>query len=93
MNYWPPMWAYVKIKGKNHGFGFWLPLFLCFLIILPFFLAFLPLVLLAIIILWPVGWGRWIVEMLKTGYVMMCSLKGLKVDIQGPKETVYVNIV
>ena len=93
MNYWPPMWAYVKIKGKDHGFGFWLPLFLAVLILFVFFLAFLPLILLVVLILWPIGWGRWMVEAIKTGYIMLCSLKGLKVDIQNSKETVYVNIV
>lgn len=93
MNYWPPLWAYVKIRGKGRGFGFWLPLFLGVLILLALFIAFSPLILLAVILLWPIGWGRWIVEAIKTGYVMLCSLKGLKVDIQNSKDTVYVNIV
>jgi len=87
------MWAYVKIGGRDHGFGFWLPLFLGVLIILAFFIAFLPLTLLVILILWPIGWGRWMVEAIKNGYVMMCSLKGFKLDVQGPKDNVYVDIV
>ena len=90
---WPPMLAYVKIKGKKHGFGFWVPLFLFALIALVFFIAFLPLVLLVVLILWPTGWGRWMVEAIKTGYIMFCSTRGLKVDIQGPHETIYVTIV
>ena len=93
MNYWPPMWAYVKIKGSDHRFGFWLPLFLGFLILGALFLAFLPLVLLVVIILWPIGWGRWLIEAIKTGYIVLCSLKGLKVDIQNQKDIIYVNIV
>jgi len=90
---WPPMWAYVKIKGKHHGFRFWIPLFLGFLIMLAFFIAFLPLTLLIILILWPTGWGRWMVMAIKTGYVMLCSIRGMKVDVQGRHETIYVSIV
>jgi uncharacterized membrane protein YqjE len=90
---WPPMLAYVKIKGKKHGFGFWVPMFLGVLIMLAFFIAFLPLTLLVVLILWPTGWGRWVVEAIKTGYVMLCSTRGLKVDIQGPHETIYISVV
>lgn len=90
---WPPMWAYVKIGERGHGFGFWVPLFLIGLILFALFLAFLPLIVFVILILWPVGWGKWMFEMIKTGYTMMCAVKGTKVDIQGPKENVYIKVV
>jgi hypothetical protein len=90
---WPPMWAHIKIKGKHHGFGFWVPIFLFLLLALVFFIAFLPLILLVILILWPTGWGRWMTMAIKTGYIMLCSIRGLKMDIQRPNETIYITVV
>ncbi len=90
---WPPLWVHVKIKNKDRHFGFWVPLFLFLLIGLVFFIALLPLILIGILILWPSGWGRRIAETLKTVYEVVCSIRGLKVDIQGRNEIVYISIV
>ncbi len=90
---WPPMLMHVKIKNPQHQFGFWVPLFLIVLFVFIILLALLPLVLLAILLAWPTGWGRWMVGAFKTGYAMLCSLRGTKVDIQKPKETVFISVV
>ncbi|MHB8105322.1 MAG: hypothetical protein ACYDG5_07290 [Dehalococcoidales bacterium] len=90
---WPPMLVHVKIQNKNHHFGFWVPLFLVGLIPLVFLIALSPLILLAILICWPSGWGKRILLGLKTVYEMLCSLRGTKVDIQGRNEVIFVSIV
>ena len=91
---WPPMLVHIKIKNEHAHFGIWFPLFLVLLIGLVFFLAFLPLMLLVILVAWPTGWGRWMLEAIKTGYAMLCAARGTKIDIQGRHdEIVYVSLV
>ncbi len=90
---WPPMLMHVKIKNSNHQFGFWLPMFLIVLVAFILVIALSPIILLAILLAWPTGWGRWMVNAIKTGYIMLCSLRGMKVDIQNQKETVFISVV
>ncbi len=90
---WPPMLMHVKIKNPKHQFGFWLPLFLIVLVAFVFVIALLPVILLVILLAWPTGWGRWMANALKTVYIMLCSLRGMKVDIQNQKETVFISVV
>jgi len=90
---WPPMLVHIRVKNKNCNFGLWFPLCLVLLVGLIFFIAFLPLILLVILIAWPTGWGRWMVEAIKTGYNMLCAARGTKVDIQGRNEIVDISLV
>jgi hypothetical protein len=87
------MLIHVKVQNKDHNFGFWVPMFLLLLIPLAFIIVLSPLVLITILILWPSGWGKWIAAALKTAFLMLCALRGTKVDIQGPNEVVFVSIV
>lgn len=70
----------------------WLPLFLLLPLALVVFIILSPLILLAVIILWPSGWGKWALSVLRAAYNVFCSLRGLKVDIQSRRETVYISI-
>ena len=90
---WPPMLMHIKIKNKDTKFGLWLPLFLLFPIALVIFLILSPLILIAIVVLWHTGWGRLALFSLKAAFVACWSLRGLKVDIQRPKEYVSISII
>jgi hypothetical protein len=89
---WPPMLMHVRIRNKDTHFGIWLPLFLIFLVPLVILIALSPLIFLCILLAWPSGWGRWMWETIKAGFVTVWNLKGLKVDIQG-RDIVQVSIV
>ena len=88
----PPAWIKIKIQAERGGFRLWLPLFLLLPLALVIFIILSPLILIAVIILWPSGWGRWALSVLRAAYNVFCSLRGLKVDIQGRSETVYISI-
>ena len=90
---WPPMLVHVKIENKDHSYGFWVPLFLIVLITLAILVALSPLILIGILVLWPSGWGRWIVRALKVVFITFCSMRGLKVDFRGRKETVHLSVI
>jgi hypothetical protein len=88
----PPAWIRIKIKGERGGFRLWLPLFLLLPLALVVLIILSPLILIAVLILWPSGWGKWSLSVLRAAYNVFCSLRGLKVDIQGRRETVYISV-
>jgi hypothetical protein len=90
---WPPMLMHVKVQNKDTNFGLWLPLFLLIPLALVIFLILSPLILIALIVLWWLGWGRMALLALKMVFVSLWLLRGLKVDIQGRKECVFISIV
>ncbi|MFA5054837.1 MAG: hypothetical protein WC562_01515 [Dehalococcoidia bacterium] len=88
----PPVWIRIKIQGERGGFRLWLPLFLLLPLALVVLIILSPLILIAVIVLWPSGWGRWALAVLRAAYNVLCSIRGLKVDIQSRRETVYISI-
>jgi hypothetical protein len=89
----PPMLMHVKIKNKDHNFGLWLPLFLFILIAFIILLALSPLILICLLLMWPSGWGRWLVQAFKAGVDSLWALKGLSVDIQNRDGVVRVTVI
>ena len=89
----PPMWIHMRIQGENKGFGLWLPLFLLLLVPLSVLIILSPLMLVAVLILWPSGWGKWALLVLRAVFGILCSLHGLRIDIQGRNQCVYISVV
>jgi hypothetical protein len=90
---WPPMWVHVKIKNPDHQFGFWVPLFLLYPIVLAVLLVFSPFILLALFIVWICGSGNWALLVFRSVFVTFWALRGFKVDIQGRNDCVYISVV
>jgi len=90
---WPPMLMRVKIQGEDNDFGLWLPLFLLWPLVLILFVVLSPLLLIAIIILWPSGWGKWTLQILKVALGVLCSMRGLRVDILDHDNKVFISVV
>ena len=84
---WPPYLLKLRIKNPDHAFGLWLPLFLIWPIVLVFLLAvfiiLLPFALLAILFTWRVGWWRPLILGIPAILRLVCSLRGLTVDVAG----------
>lgn len=89
----PPMLMHVKIRDRDHNFGIWLPLFLLLLIAFIILLALSPVILLCLLLMWPSGWGRWLVQAFKAGASALWALKGLNVDIKSRDGVVKVTII
>ena len=53
----PPCLMRIKIRGH---INLWIPLFLVWLIVAIFALVLAPIVLILILVLWPVEWGRFL---------------------------------
>jgi hypothetical protein len=102
----PPMVMRVQIRGKEKGFGLWLPLFLLLPLLLLLLIAFSPLIVIAIVILrrsrrlgrLP-GTARTYLGALcsprgvRAAFDVFCSTPGLRVDIRNKNEQVYISII
>ena len=93
---WPPMLMHVKVKNGRSDFGLWLPLFLLFPLALVVLIILSPLILIGILVLWALGYGRWVAWGFRCAWVAITSswaLRGLKVDVQGCNERVQVTVI
>jgi hypothetical protein len=89
----PPMLMHVKIQGDDRGFGLWLPLFLLLPLATVAFIILSPLILIAVIVLWPSDWGKRALLALWAALEILFSISGLKVDIQNRQQCVFISVV
>jgi hypothetical protein len=80
------------LRVKVHDcINIWLPLFLVWLIVAIFALALAPIVLILVLVLWPIGWGKFLLMLGPTIYRCLCALRGLEVDVNKNQERVLVS--
>jgi hypothetical protein len=91
---WPPYLLKLRIQNQHHAFGLWLPLCLIMPVILVFllavFLILLPFALLVMLFTWRLGWWRPIALGMPALFRLLCSLPGLRVDVEGKAGHVYI---
>jgi hypothetical protein len=78
----PPMLVHLRIRNERRGFGLWLPIFLLLPLALAVFIVAAPLILIAIPIFWPSGRRKSALHILGAIFEIICSLRGIKVDMQ-----------
>ena len=99
----PPMVLRVRIRDPRHGFGLWIPLFLVvplvLLLVLVLSLLVLPFALIAVVVLWHRGLNKWflpacilLLRAIPGLFVLLCAVRGLRVDVQDASQQVYVSI-
>ncbi len=88
----PPSILRLQLRGPQRRIRLWLPLFLLWppLAIVGLILA--PLVLLAAVVLWPRGWGRPVLMAGPALVRLVFALRGLKIEVDGPEQTVFISI-
>ena len=85
-----PLILKLCIKKKDRrGINLWLPLLLIWLIALPLLLIFSPVFLLAALILWPTGKGKYILFLYFIIFNLIWHMSGLRIDIESKDSTVY----
>jgi hypothetical protein len=89
----PPVLMHLRFRNQEHNFGLWLPLFLLLPLALVVLIILSPLILIAVLALWPSGWGRRALLVLKTAFEGFCSMRGLKVDVKGRLQQIYITVV
>ena len=89
----PPLLMHLRVKNPEHKFGLWLPLFLIIPVALVVFIILSPLILLAIIVLWHKGWGKTALLAPWAAWRVFCATRGLKVDVQNPRDCLQISFV
>ena len=90
---WPPLWMRLRIHNEDTKLGLWLPLFLLIPFVIVALIILSPFLLIATLILWPMGWGRPALMIIPVVWSLYCSVRGLRVDVQGRREMVYISVV
>ncbi len=92
---YPPFILRVRIRNQQHRsglwrrllltwplhFGLWLPLFLIWPLLLVLWVILLPLLLIAAVILAYKGWARPLLLGGPALFLLLCALRGLKVEV------------
>jgi hypothetical protein len=89
----PPLWMHVRVRNEEKNFGLWLPLFLLLPLAVVVLIILSPLILIAVLLLWPSGWGPWALRMLGASFPIFCSMRGLEVNVRNREQLVYVSVV
>lgn len=70
------------VEGKKKKVGLILPIFLAWLLLLPFVILLTPFVLLAALILWPSGYGKTLLRIGPALISVVCALSDLHVQVE-----------
>jgi hypothetical protein len=89
----PPLWMRLRLENEQKQFGLWLPLFLLLPLALVVLIIFSPLIFIAVLVLWPSGWGPWGLRVLWASLPIFCSMRGLEVKVKNRDQYVYVSVV
>jgi len=89
----PPVLLHVKIRNKRRGFGLWLPIFLLLPLALAVFIVVAPLILIAIPIFWPSGRRKRALHIFGAVFEVICSLRGIKVNMQSEHDYMYISAI
>jgi hypothetical protein len=81
----------IKEKGKNK-IRLFLPFFLIWIILIALLILISPLLLIAAIVLWPMGYGKHILFFIPMLFSLMCALSGLKIFIENEEKTIYLTL-
>lgn len=69
----------------------WLPLFLAWLILAAFLIALSPLLILMVLVLWPLGWGKVLLFSGPRIASCLCALHDLEVNIERKDRAVFIS--
>ena len=88
---WPPSLLRIRIQNDDRRLGLWLPLILLWPPIVLITLALFPIGLVLAAVLWRSGWSRPLLLSVPSILRLFCALRGLRIDVQGQTERVYIS--
>lgn len=86
----PPSILRVRVLDKNSRVSLWIPLVLVWPFALALYMLFLPCIVVVAIVTWRSGWGKSILLGGPFLFRLYCDLRGLKIDVTEPKESVLI---
>ena len=89
----PPILMHVKIRNERRGLNLWIPIFLLLPLALAIFIIVAPLILIVIPIFWPSGRRRRALQIFGVVFEIICSMRGINVDMQSNHDYFYISAV
>ena len=86
----PPSILRVRVLDEDSRVSLWIPLVLVWPLVLAVYLLVLPCIVVAAIMTWRSGLGKPILLGGPTLFRLYCDLRGLKIDVTEPKESVLI---
>ena len=86
----PPLVARLQVYDEERDFDVWLPLFLAWIILLAFAIALSPIAIFLILVLWPTGWGKFLLLLPVNVYRCVRDLKDLRIDVKNERRSVLI---
>jgi hypothetical protein len=85
----PPLMVRLHVArlGGARRFRLWLPLFLIWILVLPFAVVTLPVMALVLALL-----GRHPLRMFGALWSMLCALPGSHLEVNGPRASVFLHV-
>ena len=85
-----PMILKIRIPRKQSGFiNLYLPLFILWILLFPFFLVFSLIIGLIGFFSWCIGKGNTIIHSLPIIFAILWNLQGLEIDVQDKETQIY----
>jgi hypothetical protein len=93
---WPPYLLKFGFHNGRHYFGLWIPLFLIgpvvLVCLLAIFIMLLPFAFLALVFTWRWDWLNWVVMGIPAIGRVLCSLPGVRVDVDAADTKVNIAV-
>jgi hypothetical protein len=81
------------IEDNKKKISLFLPLFLVWILLLPFVIILTLFVLLAALILWPSGYGKKILAMGPAFCSVMCALAKLHIEVEEKEKKILISLI
>ena len=81
----PPFLMRMKIIDDRHHVNLWIPVILLWILMFILAIGLSPIVAVLVLILWPFGWGEFLLMLGPTVFYCVCALKGLTIDVKSKK--------
>ena len=88
-----PIWIRIRVVEKNQKkANLAIPLFLIWLLLLPFLMLAALLLIVAALVLWPWGYGKTLVAFIPLILFLIWSMPGLHIQVEGKEKNILVSI-
>ena len=86
----PPSIMRVRVLDEDSRVSLWIPLVLIWPLVLMFYVLLLPCIVVGAVVTWRSGWGKPILFLGPALFRLYCDLRGLKINVTEPKESVLI---
>jgi hypothetical protein len=85
-----PMLMRLKVSRNPDKYGVLLPVFLVWILLFALMIVLFPFVLIAALLTWRRGQGKWLLMTYPLLISVLCHLSGLHIEVEQPDENILI---